>query len=130
LGRLAGYLRMLGFDTTYSNRATDPELVQMAAAEKRILLTRDRGLLKHSAVTHGYWLRETDSRRQTAEVVRRFELARLVHPFTRCMVCNEPLHAASGIELCHCPGCGWDYWEGSHHARMRRWIAELTAVSE
>jgi uncharacterized protein with PIN domain len=63
------------------------------------LLTRDRGLLKHSAVIRGYWLRETDSRRQVAEVVSRFDLARLLRPFTRCMVCNQDLHTGSRSEV-------------------------------
>jgi hypothetical protein len=129
LGRLAAYLRMLGFDTAYTKSAADPDLVRVSAAEKRILLTRDRGLLKHAAVTHGYWLRETDSRRQTVEVVRRFDLARRIQPFTRCMVCNQPLRPATERELCNCPACGRAYWQGSHYHRMRRWIDELTAAS-
>jgi len=144
LGRLAGYLRMLGFDALYDRRASDPQLVRTASAERRILLTRDRGVLKHSAVTHGYWLRETDSRRQVEEVVRRFDLARLLRPLTRCMVCNEPLRqvdkAGLGgrvpqgtLERCNefreCAGCGRVYWEGSHSRRMRRWIEELSAIA-
>ena len=99
LGKLAGYLRMLGFDAVYDKRASDPELVRISSEQNRILLTRDRGVLKHAAVTRGYWLRETDSRRQTAEVVYRFDLARAVRPFTRCMACNEPLRAASKAEV-------------------------------
>lgn len=144
LGRLAAYLRMLGFDTLYTNDAEDTELVQISSENRRILLTRDRGVLKHSAVTHGYWLRETNSRRQAAEVVRRFDLDRLIRPLTRCMVCNHPLRPTSGeqvrdrvplavLEACQsfreCPGCGRVYWEGSHTERMRRWIHELTAGS-
>ena len=85
LGRLAGYLRMLGFDAVYSNCASDLELVRISSQQRRILLARDRGVLKHSAVTHGYWLRETDSRRQAAEIVRRFDLAQALRPLTRCM---------------------------------------------
>jgi uncharacterized protein with PIN domain len=54
LGRLAPYLRMLGFDTEYRNCASDAELVRISAGQERILLTRDRGLLKYSAGTHGY----------------------------------------------------------------------------
>ena len=69
LGKLAAYLRMLGFDTFYRNCLDDPELARISAGQSRTLLTRDRGLLKHNAVTHGYWLRETDSRRQLAEIV-------------------------------------------------------------
>jgi len=145
LGKLAGYLRMLGFDAMYANRASDPELVRISSEQRRILLTRDRGVLKHSAVTHGYWLRETDSRRQAAEVVSRFDLARLLRPLTRCMVCNEPLREASKAEVrgrvppgtlewCdefrECAGCGRVYWHGSHWRRMWRWIEELAAASQ
>lgn len=144
LGRLAGYLRMLGFDTLYANRANDPELVNISAQQGRILLTRDRGVLKHSLVTRGYWLRETDSRRQAEEVLRRFDLARSLHLFTRCMVCNEPLIPVSKAEVerkvpqrilewCNefqqCPACGRVYWEGSHYQRMRLWIEQLVATT-
>jgi hypothetical protein len=59
LGRLAGYLRMAGFDTLYRNDFTDPELAYISHDEHRILLTRDIGLLKRSMVTHGYFVRET-----------------------------------------------------------------------
>jgi uncharacterized protein with PIN domain len=102
-------------------------------------------VLKHSAVTHGYWLRETDSRRQAAEIVRRFDLARSLRPFTRCMVCNEPLKAASKAEVCgrvspktlewcdqfqKCTGCGRVYWYGSHCRRMQRWIEQLAVTPQ
>jgi uncharacterized protein with PIN domain len=80
-------------------RSRDPEVVRISCQEKRILLTRDCGVLKHSAVTYGYWRRETDSRRQAAEIVRRFDLAQLLRPLTRCMVCNEPLKAALKAEV-------------------------------
>lgn len=145
LGRLAGYLRMLGFDARYANGVSDPELVRVSSEENRILLTRDRGVLKHSAVTHGYWLRETDSRRQAAEVVRRFDLAGSLRPFTRCMACNEPLRAASksaaggrvppGIaerfdEFRECPLCQRVYWHGSHYRRMRLWIEQLAGTGQ
>jgi hypothetical protein len=145
LGRLAGYLRMLGFDTVYANRASDLELVRISTEQRRILLTRDRGVLKHSAVTHGYWLRETDSRRQVEEVVSRFDLARSVRPLIRCMVCNQLLCPVSKadvrdrlplgtLEWCdefrECAGCRRVYWEGSHCRRMRRWIEQLAATPQ
>jgi len=143
LGRLAAYMRMLGLDAEYRNSATDPELVRISSEQHRILLTRDRGLLKHSAVTHGYWLRETDSRRQAAEVVRRFDLVRLFQPFTRCMACNALLQevdvetvrervpapvAERHSDFRECPACRRVYWQGSHWARMRRWIEEMAAI--
>ena len=142
LGRLAAYVRMLGFDVSYRNCAGDEELARESAAEHRILLTRDIGLLKRSAVTHGYFVRETDSRRQLAEVVRRFDLARLARPFTRCTRCNGLLEAAAAEdvraqvpplaaelhrEFVRCPGCRRVYWEGSHHRRMRALVDSVLA---
>jgi uncharacterized protein with PIN domain len=140
LGRLAAYLRMLGFDAWYRSFATDEELAEVSSAEQRILLTRDRGLLKRGEVTHGYWLRVTDSRRQLTEVVGRFDLARMIRPFTRCMACNAlladiakdrvlglvpPRAAESFEEFRRCPDCRRIYWKGSHYRRMESWIREL-----
>jgi uncharacterized protein with PIN domain len=145
LGKLAAYLRMLGFDVFYRNCFSDPELANVSAEQRRVLLTRDRGLLKHSQVVHGYWLRETDSRRQTAEVLRRFGLAADIRPFTRCMACNGILREAAKERVRHllparvaeqyddfrqCPECGRVYWKGTHHQRMRRWIGELQFLLE
>jgi uncharacterized protein with PIN domain len=142
LGKLAGFLRMLGFDTDYSNHASDSELVKISVEQRRTLLTRDRGLLKHSAVTRGYWVRETDSHRQLEEVLRRFELSRSLRPFTRCLVCNEPLAKISiadavglvpervlewATEFQQCPVCRRVYWEGSHYRRMHLWIEQMVA---
>jgi uncharacterized protein with PIN domain len=124
LGRLAAYLRMLGFDAAWSNDSGDAELARVSRDEHRILLTRDVGLLKRGAVTHGYFVRETDPRRQIAEAVSRFDLKRLIRPFTRCLRCNVPLVRVTGL-LHRCPSCGRVFWEGSHHARMRRLIDDM-----
>jgi uncharacterized protein with PIN domain len=137
LGRLAAYLRMLGFDSLYSNSYTDEQLAAVSAREQRILLTRDLGLLKRSAVTHGSFIRETDTRRQTVEVVKRFHLERLARPFSRCLRCNALLHqrdkaevldrlpaqtAALHDEFRNCPECGRVFWKGSHYRRMQQWL--------
>lgn len=144
LGRLAGYLRMLGFDTLYRNDYGDEELAHISAAGKRILLTRDRGLLMRSVVTHGYWVRETAVRRQAAEVVRRFDLTRSIRPFRRCLRCNTELREAAREEVAgqlpartaeyydefqRCPGCGRVFWKGSHYRRMQRFIESLSESS-
>jgi uncharacterized protein len=140
LGRLAAYLRMLGFDAWYRRCSPDKELAEISATERRILLTRDRGLLMRSQVTHGYWLRQSYSRGQVAEVVDRFDLARAIRPFTRCMACNArladiskdlvrdlvPLRIAElHDEFRQCPDCGRIYWRGAHYRRMESWIREL-----
>jgi uncharacterized protein len=133
LGRLARYLRMAGFDTLYWRKAEDAYLAELAS-EGRILLTRDLGLLKRNAVTHGYWLRETSARAQLAEVLARFDLYDRVQPFRRCMRCNTPLEPIAreevrgrvpeGVWECYksfawCPTCRRVYWKGSHYDRMR-----------
>ena len=140
LGRLAAYLRMLGFDTVYEKETSDAELARISHDEHRILLTRDRGLLKRGAVTHGYYVRETQARKQLMEVVRRFDLATLLQPFTRCLRCNSTLYSASKDnvrdlvpersagryeQFWRCPGCERVYWQGSHYRRMRNLIESV-----
>jgi uncharacterized protein with PIN domain len=142
LGRLARYLRMLGFDSSYQAQATDPELAATSASEERILLTRDRGLLKRSIVRHAYLIRDDDPRRQLAEVVSRYRLAAGAAPFTRCVRCNatiEPVNrsdvaqALAGeprtlryfVTFGRCVGCGAIYWPGSHFDRMTALAQEV-----
>jgi uncharacterized protein with PIN domain len=135
LGRLAGYLRMLGFDSLYRNDYDDETLANLSRREWRILLTRDRGLLKRSAVSHGYLLRESDPRAQLAEVVRRFDLADMLSELTRCIRCNGTLEPVAKETIEHrllpktrryydeftiCRDCERIYWKGSHYEDMRR----------
>ena len=84
LGRLAGFLRLGGFDTLYRRDWGDRELTEVARSERRVILTRDRGLLMRGQVTHGYLVRRTASRAQFAEVLERFDLRGSLRPFTRC----------------------------------------------
>jgi uncharacterized protein with PIN domain len=137
LGRVARILRILGFDTLYRNDYKDPEIVAIAHDEHRIVLTRDRGLLKHSAVTHGYCVRSTEWREQAREVVERFDLRNLAAPFTRCALCNGIIAKVEIIGLledqtkkCYdafsqCGSCRKIYWEGSHFAKLRELVKEL-----
>jgi uncharacterized protein with PIN domain len=135
LGRLARFLRLLGFDTVYSTETDDAELIAISARERRILLTRDLGLLKHKAVTRGYRLRSTDPELQLEEVVHAFALEKELRPFTRCMSCNAviKLTARADVEGCvpprvfrrfrrftYCPGCGRIYWRGTHFQQLER----------
>ncbi len=140
LGRLATYLRLLGFDALYRNDYEDEELARLSADEHRTLLTKDRGLLKRSMVTHGYCVRATDPKAQAREVVERFDLFRLVSPFSRCLRCNGLLEAVEKEaiahrllprtrdeydEFQHCPACDRLYWRGSHYAHLQEFIAEV-----
>ena len=139
LGRLAGYLRLLGFDTVWSNEWSDHELVGISTGQRRRLLTRDVGLLKHGSITHGYFVRATEPRRQLTEVVRRFHLADEIIPFTRCMECNGSLEPAEKADVADrlppatgrqfdeyrtCSSCERIYWRGSHYRRLNEIVEE------
>lgn len=144
LGRLAAYLRMLGFDTWYDRFADDTQLAAVSSTEHRLLLTRDVGLLKRRDIEEGYCVRSDKPRDQLRELTARFALASRFAPFERCMHCNARLERVSKAEVdpllpphtretknefSRCPDCGKIYWRGSHHARMLGWIEELTADS-
>jgi uncharacterized protein len=140
LGKLARLLRMVGFDAQYSNAIADEELARVARGEKRIILSRDRGLLKRRTVTHGYLVRSDAPRRQLAEVLRRFDLAGSVRMFSRCMECNLPLArvdkasianllpevvAVTYNDFSRCEGCKRVFWKGTHWERMKALAAEV-----
>lgn len=142
LGKLATYMRMLGLDTLYRNDFDDDELAHISDKRNRILLTRDRDLLKRNQVTHGYWIRDKDPREQVVEVLRRFDLFSYVDPFRRCMRCNgilEPVSKEQVIDQLEpktklyfnefriCQECGQVYWRGSHFKRMEAFIEGVLA---
>ena len=140
LGKLAQKLRLLGFDTSFRNDFTDNEIVELSIQEKRIILTRDKGILKYRAVTHGYWIRNDDPKEQIKEVVNRFQLEHNFRPFTRCSCCNGVLHQVESTifqdrlpedtllyysVFMECKGCRKLYWQGSHYDRICEWIKDL-----
>ncbi len=137
LGQLAAYLRLLGFDTLYRNDYDDPGLARISAEQGRVLLTRDRGLLKHKRVVHGYCVRESAPRRQIVSVLRRYALADAVQPWHRCTRCNgllQPVAKAAILDRLEpktrryydafqqCDTCGQVYWEGSHFEHMQAFV--------
>lgn len=139
LGRLASYLRLLGFDCLYRNDYEDDELIAISHREHRTVLTRDTGLLKRAEVTHGAFVHATEPRRQLREVLARFQLETRIAPFTRCARCNAPVEriaasaatdAPAGVvrdkaEFSRCTGCSQLYWRGSHPSRLQQRLAEV-----
>jgi len=137
LGKLVRDLRLLGIDVAYDPAAEDRQLVRTASDEERALLTRDRRLLMHAAVRHGYYSRSQDPLEQTVEVLRRFRLASVLTPFSRCLRCNAPLEPAEKAKVLgrlepltkiyydqfrRCRGCGQVYWSGSHFEKLQKRI--------
>jgi hypothetical protein len=131
LGKLASLLRLAGFDAV--TLADDAAVAHTAEREARVVLTRDVGLLKRSAVRHGYWVRHITPELQLAEVLERFGLLGRMEPFARCLRCNSrllpveadavadrllPRTRSEFREFRVCPGCERIYWQGSHYARL------------
>lgn len=141
LGKLAKFLRLLGYDTLYRNDYDDPELAEISANENRILLTKDRGLLKRKIVQHGYCVRSQDSQKQLLEVVERYNLKKdLLNKKARCLSCNnnlkqvkkeevadrlEPLVLQYHNDFTYCEKCDQVFWKGSHYERMKRTLIDF-----
>jgi len=141
LGRLAKWLRILGFDVLYFSKAEDRELVAVARREGRVLLTRDTGLIERTAKRpNRLFIRSDEWEDQVVQVLDEFELWDKVRPNTRCIPCNLPLKPISRERarnlvtpyVCEhagsfavCPGCGRVFWQGTHYGDMERKVERL-----
>lgn len=138
LGRLARYLRLLGFDALYfNNQLDDEELSLLSYDTKRVLLSRDRGLLKRSQVIYGFCLRTLDPYEQLKSVVVRYQLADKIEPWKRCLRCNGILQPVDKEVILHhlepktkrfiedfqqCTSCEQIYWQGSHFTQLQAFL--------
>lgn len=140
LGKLARYLRMMGFDSIYRNNFSDPELVTLSCKENRILLTRDIGILKYGCLRYGYWVRSTVALEQAKEIASHYNLCSSVLPFSLCMECNSSLLKVSKSQIeeqippltrkyydsfSQCVNCQKIYWQGSHYNRMNNLLKQI-----
>lgn len=137
LGKLARLLRLMGFDTIYDNGYEDATIAARAQCEDRIVLTRDIGLLKHSVIRHGHWLRSQLPQEQLREVSTRFGLLGREQPFSRCIACNGSIAQVDKEDIAsllppqtaqyyqhyyQCAQCRKIYWKGSHYNRMEAMV--------
>ena len=141
LGRLAKWLRILGYDTLYDAALDDPELVRIARAQDRLLLTRDLELSRRRGVR--LILVESELLEEQLAQLQRLLGLKATAPFARCPVCNEPLESmpkdrawgqvppyvfATQAEFRICPSCDRFYWRGTHWERMKelmtRWAEQ------
>ncbi len=143
VGRLARWLRALGYDASYHARIGDAELVREAAAESRVLLTRDRDLTKRRVIQTGVvraiLIRDDEVTKQLRQVFGELGLE-LKEALTRCIECNSELESRVPTTVAErvppyvlltqsryseCPDCGRIYWAGTHWQRMREVLAGL-----
>ena len=140
LGKLAKYIRLCGFDTFYDTDMTDKDIIRLSADDRRIILTRDRLLLKNKMVTHGFWIRSASTDEQLKSVLIHFSLKGQLSLFSRCMECNGLLNEVPKEEILDrllpgtrrfyrkfkiCRDCNRIYWNGSHYKRMKEHIRTL-----
>jgi uncharacterized protein with PIN domain len=140
-GRLARWLRLLGFDTAYSGEAAGYRLVHRARAEGRVLVTR-RVAASALPWAPAVFLESDSVEEQLAQLALLYRLPG--RPLTRCSGCNTPLEEASRVSVrgevppfvyktapafSRCPGCGHVFWQGTHYARIRERWEELRRLS-
>ncbi|MGW7284719.1 Mut7-C RNAse domain-containing protein [Streptomyces sp. NPDC054847] len=143
LGTLARRLRLLGVDAAYENEDIgDPALATLSAKERRVLLSRDRGLLRRREIWAGAYVYSDRPDDQLRDVLQRF--APTLAPWTRCTACNGPLKEADKDSVqeqlqhgtqrsydvfAQCTACGRVYWRGAHHARLEAIVTDALRTS-
>ncbi|MFC1523992.1 Mut7-C RNAse domain-containing protein [Thermodesulfobacteriota bacterium] len=140
VGKLAGWLRFLGFDAKDGKSMNDQAIAECSHREGRIVLTRDKSLLKRKIVLHGHLVRATEPFLQIQEVIRFYGLRELIKPFTRCLRCNgilasvrkdtienrlQPLTRKYYHHFKACPDCDAIYWAGSHVEKMNAMLERI-----
>ena len=139
LGRVAKYLRILGYDTLYFSHIEDNELIRISNDEGRIILTRDRELSQRKHA-NAFLLKPTDTETQLKTILEHFHLPKKIEERSRCTVCNTPLESVDKEEVIEqlpegvkkhfefferCPACGRIYWHGDHYRNMVSFLKEI-----
>ncbi len=140
IGKLARLLRMSGIDTLYDPQWQEKDLADLAVADRRILLSRNRDLLRRKCILWGHLVRAEQPEKQLAEVITLFGLHDAIQPFSRCLQCNTLLQPVEKSAIVHrlepltrkyyrkfhlCPDCEQIFWRGSHHKRMEELIKRV-----
>jgi uncharacterized protein with PIN domain len=140
LGRLAKWLKVLGFDAVYFSRAEDDDLLALARRQGRVLLSRDHALLGRAKGLTSLFIESESWPDQVRQVLARFDLFGDVRPYTRCLECNVPLKTLSKDDAANliapfvheragafalCPSCGRVYWPGTHQEAMQDQIDNI-----
>ena len=147
-GKLARWLRMMGYDTLFFNNIDDGHLVDIAIREGRAVVTRDTQVAKRRAAANGalrvILSREDDPKKQLLQVMKELKLDCRETQFTRCLECNQrlvpmgkddvkglvPPHVfQTQTQYMQCPSCSRVYWQGTHWQQMKKALDEITAAS-
>ncbi|OGW55614.1 MAG: hypothetical protein A2Z46_01635 [Nitrospirae bacterium RBG_19FT_COMBO_55_12] len=134
LGRLAKWMRLLGFDVLYDRAMTDNELIRISLEQDRVILTRDTGLVARPLASNHVFIKSDNVRQQLDQVLTTFHITSMPGPLTRCPVCNTSLSPVAKPDIrdlvsnyvyeknksfLRCGKCGRAYWRGTHVKRMK-----------
>ncbi len=140
LGKLAKWLKILGFDALYFSKIEDAKLLALAERERRVLLSRDNGLIVKARKIKTLFIESEDWNSQVKQVLNHFDLWQDVEPYSRCIECNVTLKDLSkrrarnlvtpfvyqkAESFALCPKCGRVYWKGTHHRDMEFRLDEI-----
>ncbi|MFN3134444.1 MAG: Mut7-C RNAse domain-containing protein [Candidatus Kryptonium sp.] len=140
LGKLAKWLRLLGYDTIYDPKLSTKELVKIANEEERLFLTRSKRVVEEFGAKNFYIVKAEKFKEQLNEVIKNLNLNTETNLFSRCSICNVEIveveksniinlipeeTAKSFEEFYQCPKCGKIYWNGSHTARIVKTLKEI-----
>ncbi|MBD3415075.1 MAG: hypothetical protein GF421_11670 [Candidatus Aminicenantes bacterium] len=140
LGKLAKWLRILGFDTLFFSKAEDDELRSLARRENRILLTRDTGIVEKAKKIKVVFIRSENWKKQVKQVLSELQLREQIKPYSQCIECNVPLKSISKKQAKNlvapfvyersdsfslCPRCSRVFWPGTHHSDMNFKIEDI-----
>ncbi|MBW2612698.1 MAG: Mut7-C ubiquitin/RNAse domain-containing protein [Deltaproteobacteria bacterium] len=140
LGKIAKYMRVLGFDVYYNSLLSIREIIEISKKENRIILTTSRKLLKFKDVSHGIFIRPAATTKQIKRIIDYLDIKEIIEPFTRCLWCNTLLNIVlkedilekippKTREFCNeyvqCQSCDKIYWKGSHYIHMEKVIRTM-----
>jgi uncharacterized protein with PIN domain len=148
VGKLARWLRMMGFDSLFFSGDDDSQMVRQALAEDRILLTRDTGIMKRRVVSNGrlkaVLFTSEEPEQQIRQLMAELDLKSKWQPFTICLECNQTLAAVTPADVkdrvppyvyktqtqyMECPTCRRVYWRGTHWLAMLHKLERLSVES-
>ena len=148
VGKLAKWLRMMGYDTLFFDGHNDSDMVSKALSEGRVILTRDTQIVKRRVVTRGQLkvilITSDDPERQMRQVIDTLNLDSQLRPFTICLECNQPLEERSREQVedlvppyvfktqsqyMECPACHRIYWRGTHWRAMTKKLEKFMKCS-
>jgi uncharacterized protein with PIN domain len=149
VGKLARWLRMMGYDSIFFEGDDDGQMVKQALAEDRVIVTRDTGMMKRGVISRGrlraVLIESEEPERQMGQLMEIFDLQGQAHPFTLCLECNRILEARTREEVAgrvpshvyrtqtqymECPNCHRIYWRGTHWQAMVRKLEKLAKSND